>query len=322
MEVQYGKMFLYGLISAIFYIALPLGLIYALEYFNIMKFSPTFTTTIIIFGIIGVVISMLKHLFPKDTSANRIISFLITIYSGIYLFYIFGGFEPGTKLGTYSINTPQIQVKLGLQLMAWLLLISTGVRGMQYLIEAIELRKKKEYSVRMKKQFRLSRLFKGLGMLLSLIIMGYIVSVVISGMNLNISVDDTYTYGWDNNGTPLDTSDDALNITMSFDVVNKGIYSVNNVSLDVDIYTVTTDNPSFLPENTKVGEVKNMYYPQFAALTATLDQKITVDMDPVYVPGLLTTDAILRLEISLDASYAAIFISLNTSIQTVWNALI
>ncbi|MHA1414193.1 MAG: hypothetical protein ACTSO4_16440 [Promethearchaeota archaeon] len=321
MEVQYGKMFLYGLISAIFYIALPLGLIYALEYFNIMKFSPTFTTIIIIFGIIGVVISMLKHLFPKDTSANKIISFLITIYSGIYLFYIFGGFEPGTKLGTYSINTPQIQVKLGLQLMAWLLLISTGVRGMQYLIEAIELRKKKEYSVRMKKRFRLSRLFKGLGMLLSLIIMGYIISVVISGMNLNISVDDTYTFGWDDNGTPS-TSDDALNITMSIDVVNKGIYSVNNVSLDVDIYTITTDNPLVLPENTKLGEVKNMYYPQFAALTATLDQKITVDMDPVYVPGLLTTDAILRLEISLDATYAAIFISLNTSIQTVWNALI
>ncbi|MHA1197271.1 MAG: hypothetical protein ACTSPH_11760 [Promethearchaeota archaeon] len=314
-------MFLYGLISAIFYIALPLGLIYALEYFNIMKFSPTFTTIIIIFGIIGVVISMLKHLFPKDTSANKIISFLITIYSGIYLFYIFGGFEPGTKLGTYSINTPQIQVKLGLQLMAWLLLISTGVRGMQYLIEAIELRKKKEYSVRMKKRFRLSRLFKGLGMLLSLIIMGYIISVVISGMNLNISVDDTYTFGWDDNGTPS-TSDDALNITMSIDVVNKGIYSVNNVSLDVDIYTITTDNPLVLPENTKLGEVKNMYYPQFAALTATLDQKITVDMDPVYVPGLLTTDAILRLEISLDATYAAIFISLNTSIQTVWNALI
>ncbi|MFX1259326.1 MAG: hypothetical protein ACFFAN_15840, partial [Promethearchaeota archaeon] len=154
MAIQWGKMILYGILSAIFYIAVPLILFYVLELFNIMTFSESFRTSVLIFGIIGVAISVLRHAFPEDTSANRLIRFGITVYSGIFLFYIFGGFEPGRSLGTYSIDytSPLISVQafLGLQLIAWLFLGATIIRGVQYLIEAIELRKKKEYRVTVK----------------------------------------------------------------------------------------------------------------------------------------------------------------------------
>ena len=83
MEVQVGKMILYGILSAILYIALPLILFEVLAANDIMTFTQGFKISIIIIGIIGVVFSMLSHLFPKDTSANRWVKFTATLYSGI-----------------------------------------------------------------------------------------------------------------------------------------------------------------------------------------------------------------------------------------------
>jgi MFS family permease len=322
MAIQYNKMILHGILQAVLYIALPLVLFEVFSMMGLMTFSQEFKITIIIIGIIGVVFAMLRHAFPKDTSANRLVAFGSVVYSGIYLFYLFGGFTPGVALGTYSINLPTIQVLLGLQLIAWLFLASSGIRALQYLIEAIELRKKKEYNVRIKKQFKLSKLFKVFGSIMGLVIFGYFGSLVYSGMNLGFNIHDSYGVGWDAGLLPMDPSDDTINITMTFDVSNQGLYAIYDVSLDVDIYTVTTANPIILPEYTKIGESLDNYYSTFHSFTVTPDNNITINIDPLYAPGLATTDAVLELQISFSTLYAGILVDLNVSIQTVWNSLI
>ena len=322
MQVQVGKMILYGVLTAIFYIALPLILFEILAANNVMTFSQGFKITIIIIGIIGVIFSMLRHLFPKDTSANRWVAFGATLYSGIYLFYVFGGFTPGVSLGTYAIALPNIQVLLGLQLIAWLLLGSSGIRALQYLVEAIELRKKKEYSVTVRKQFKLSTLFKIFGTIMGLGIAGYFGSLVYSGMNLGFDIHDTYAIGHDDGGTPLNPADDTINITMTFDVSNQGIFAIYDVDIDVRFKTVTTANPGVLPENTKIGESLDNHYSTFHSFTVTPDNDITVNIDPLYAVGFLTTDAILEFQISFSTLYAGILVDLNISIQTGWTAII
>jgi len=157
MKVHVGKMILYGVLSAVFYILVPIVLFEVLAWLGLMTFTTTFKISIIIFGVIGVIFSMLRHLFPKDTPANRLVALGSVIYSGIYLCYMFGCFTPGVSLGTYAITFPPIEVLLGLQLIAWILLASSGIRALQYLIEAIELRKQKEYSVTVKRKFKLSK---------------------------------------------------------------------------------------------------------------------------------------------------------------------
>ena len=325
MSIQYDKMILHGILQAVLYIALPLVLFEVLSMLNIMTFSQEFKITIIIIGIIGVVFAMVRHAFPKDTSANRLIAFGSTVYSGIYLFYLFGGFTSGVALGTYSISLPTVQVLLGLQLIAWLLLSSSGIRALQYLIEAIELRKKKEYNIRVKKQFKLSKLFKTLGLILILIIMGYFGSIIYSGTNLDFNIHDVTPsdIAYNDGGTPGPPGlDDVLNITITFDVINQGVYAIYDVYLNVEIFTNTTSNPVTLPENTKIGESLNNYYSTFNSFTATNNQEIIVDIDAVYILGLATTDAVLELQISFSTLYAGIFIDLNASVQTVWNSLI
>ncbi|GAH02735.1 unnamed protein product, partial [marine sediment metagenome] len=42
--------------------------------------------------------------------------------------------------------------------------------------------------------------------------------------------------------------DDDLNITITFDIINQGVYAIYDVYLDVIIYTVTTANSVVLPE--------------------------------------------------------------------------
>ena len=313
MKVQIGKMILYGALSALFYIVVPLVLFEILEAYNIMTFSTTFKTAIIIFGIIGVVISMLRHLFPKDTPANRLIAFGAVVYSGIYLFYMFGGFTPGVTLGTYRIDLPMIQVLLGLQLIAWLLLASSGIRALQYLIEALELRKKKEYTVTMRKQFKLSIFFKVLGTIMSLGIAGYFGSLVYSGMNLGFDIHDTTYTDYDTKGTPS-IADDEFTITMTFDVDNQGIYAIYGLRIDFYIYNSTPTN------YTKIGQSLDSSYGTIHSFSKQPNNNITVAFFPTYFGALNSTSTNLEFIISFSTLYAGIFIDLNISFDVPWTA--
>lgn len=321
MEVQIGKMILHGALSALFYIVIPIVLFEVLQAYNIMTFSAAFKTAIIIFGIIGVVISMARHLFPKDTSANRLVAFGATLYSGIYLFYMFGGFTPGVALGTYRIDLPMIQVLLGLQLIAWLLLASSGIRALQYLVEALELRGDKEYSVNVRKQFKLSTIFKVFGTIMGLGIAGYFGSLVYSGMNLGFDV-GTFTPGHDDGGTPINPADDTLNLTMTFDVDNQGIYAIYDLTMDFYIYTLDTANYSALANYTKIGETVNNDYGTIHSFSSQPNNNITVVIFPLHTAGLLTTNANLEFIISFSTLYAGIFVDLNLSFEVPWTAVI
>lgn len=322
MPIQVAKMILYGILHAILYIAVPLILFEILSILNIMTFTQEFKITIIIIGTIGVVFSMLMHAYPKDTSANRIIAFFSTIYSGFFLFYLFGGFTPGVQLGTYSISLSMIDILLGLQVFAWLLLGASAIRALQYFVEAIELRKKREYSIR--KKFKLSTIFKALGIILSLIVVGYLGSIIYSATRLNFNIHDMEPTDivYDNNGTPGDLSDDVINFTLTFDVINQGIYAIYSVYIASNIYTLTSSNSSALPEGIRIGGSSENYYGTYHSNTTTVDQQITANIDSLYVPGLATTNATLDLKISFTTMYAAIAINLNISIQYPWNAVI
>ena len=319
MPIQVGKMILYGILHAVIYIAGPLILFEILSMMNIMTFTLSFKITIIILGIVGTVFAMLSHAYPKDTSANRTIAFISTIYSGIYLFYIFGGFTPGVQLGTYSISLPTIQVLLGLQFFAWLLLGSSGIRALQYLIEAIELRKGKEYNVRLKKKFRVSKIFKFFGILASLAIFGYLGSIAYSATQLNFGIHDTFGIGYDDAGTPS-LSDDSVNLTMTFDVSNMGLYAIYDVKIDLKIYVQESTNVT-LPVGAKIGESLANSYGTFHSFTTYPNQNITADILNTYLVPLIFNDATLRYEISFNTLYAAILIDLNISINVPWTHL-
>jgi len=320
MAIQFTSMILHGILNAVLYIALPLVLFEVISMMGFMTFSQAFKMSIMIIGIIGVVFSMLRHAFPKDTSANRLIAFASTIYSGVYLFYLFGGFTPGVQLGTYSISTPFLQVLLGLQVIAWLLLGSSGLRALKYLIEAVELRKNKEY--RVKNQVKLSNFFKVLGTILSLIIFGYLGSIAYSGLNLDFSFHPTFGIGWDDGGTLIDLSDDTINTTITFDLDNQGIYAIYDVYIDAEFRTVWSDNETALPVGVKVGEALDTYFSTFHSFTKNINNDITLEIDPTYIEGLATTDATLELKISFATLYAAILINLNITVDITWSALI
>ena len=318
MTVQINKMILHGILNALMYIALPLIIFEVISMMGLMSFSQEFKITVIIIGIIGTVFALVRHAFPKDTSANRLIAFGSTIYSGLYMFYIFGGFTSGVTLGTYSINLPMLQVLLGLQVIAWLLLGSSGIRALQYLIEAIELRKKKEYRVK----FRLSYIFKVLGTIFSLIIFGYLGSIAYSGMNLGFNFRDTFPVDHDPGVLPFDPIDDSINVTITFDLDNQGFYAIYDILIDAEFHTVTSANESALPVGVKVGESLDNYFSTFHSFTNNTNNNITLIMDPTYIVGLATTDATLALKISFSTLYAAILVNLNISINFPWTHLI
>ncbi|NVM18702.1 MAG: hypothetical protein HWN80_13380 [Candidatus Lokiarchaeota archaeon] len=313
MAIQITKMIFHGILNAILYIALPLILFEVISMMGLMTFTQEFKTTIIIIGIIGTVFAMIRHAYPKDTSANRLIAFGSTIYSGIYMFYLFGGFTPGVQLGMYSINLPTIQVQLGLQTIAWLLLGSSGIRAMQYLIEAIELRKGKEYRAKIK----LSILFKVIGTIFSLAIAGYLGSIVYSGMNLGFSFHPSFVTDYDDGGTPLpDLSDDTISINVTFDLNNQGFYAIYNAYVGAELSVQASTNTSALPLGLKVGG-GGKTFDTFHSFTNNINNTVTIVMDTTYIFELATTDATLELKFSFNTIYATILINLNLTVQDI-----
>jgi hypothetical protein len=207
-------------------------------------------------------------------------------------------------------------VLLGLQIIAWLLLGSSGIRALQYLIEAIELRKNKEYRAK----FRVSKIFKALGIMLSLIIFGYLGSIVYSGMNLSFNFHPTFTVG--NQFGVLPDPNGYNNITITFDLDNQGFYAIYDVYIDAEFHTVASANESALPIGVKVGESLDNYFSTFHSFTNNVNNSITLVMDSAYIVGLATTDATLAFKISFSTLYAAIFINLNLTVNIPWNSVI
>jgi len=313
MAIQLTKMIMHGILNAVLYIALPLILFEVISMMGLMTFTQEFKMTIIIMGIIGVVFSMLRHAFPKDTSANRLVAFGSTLYSGLYLFYFFGGFTPGVQLGTYSINVPPLQVLLGLYVIAWLLLGSSGLRGLKYLIEAIELRKNKEYRAKVK----LSKLFKVLGTIMSLVIFGYLGSIVYSGMNLKFSPPSFSGFIRDPGVIPdPDFSDDTISTNITFDLNNQGFYAIYDAYVGVELRIQNSDNLTLLPIGLKIGG-GGRTFATFHSFTNYINNTVTLVIGSTHMLELATTDATLELILSFNTVYASIIINLNITIPDI-----
>ncbi|TFG01365.1 MAG: hypothetical protein EU539_14135 [Promethearchaeota archaeon] len=311
MEMQVGKMILNAILYAILYIGIPLGILLGLDYFGIFTVSQSFITGIIIFGVVGVFLAVLKAAYPKDSAKNRVIMFLITVFSGVYLFYIFGGFNPNADLGNFSIETQQLSVSLGLQFIAWLLLLSSGVRSLQYLFEAFELRGVTKDSAEYKRRARPSLLFKIVGVILSLILVGWILSIIGSGVMIRPNL---VSYDYDYNPP------DELNFTLTYDLSNGGIYPLTNLNLKSEIWVTSSDNESALPPDTKIGESAITHYASIGAFDGVFNQNLTAIMDNSYIEGLVTTNASLSYNLIFDTEFGGISINATLRIPIPWNS--
>ncbi|MHA1266894.1 MAG: hypothetical protein ACTSRS_16775 [Candidatus Helarchaeota archaeon] len=319
MEVNYRKGITNGLISLGIYVALPLILITILSSLNILHFSSSFTILLLIFGIIRVFIAFVKNIYPKETFHHNFIGMCAALYSGLYLFYIFGGFSPNLAFGDYYVATENLSALFGLQFIAWLMLLAAILNTVHYSLKCIDIRK--QNALRKENLFR--TILKRGSLILYLVLAGFLLSIIFSGLNVSFPVKENYTYIWDTNSTPF-YDDDRIDVTVYFDVLNNGLYPIQDIILNAEIYTVNTSDVTqlMLPDNRKIGEIKNVHYPQFPAFTLIINANLTIGIIPTYVPGLITYDAVLKFQIFLSFSYAGIYVNLNTSILTTWTALV
>ena len=326
MKLDYKSIIIYGSLKAAFVLLLPLILISIIINQGIIEFSSNFIITIIVMGIIGTIITIVRHAPPKNSIIRCTIGIGVAIYNGLYLFYVFGGFTEGQALGTYTIQTATILAFLGLQLIAWILLIGAFLNSSYYLAKTLEgfYNKKKSRTGEEIKQFKAIKGFKIGKLVLNLFLIGFIISVGLSAMNISYRVKQSFHFNWDTAGTPINFTDDSIEIIVLFDLINPGIYSVEDIVIDVDIYTLDTSDITqiILPDNTKIGEVDNMIYPMFPAGALSEDQELTVDIFPQYVVGLITFDATLLLDVSFSCNYATINIYMMTNATVEWTSLV
>jgi hypothetical protein len=210
---------------------------------------------------------------------------------------------------------PPLQVLLGLQIIAWLLLGSSGLRALKYLIEAVELRKNKEY--RVKKKFKLSKFFKVLGTILGLIIFGYLGSIVYSGMNLVFDPHPLSGFVRDPGVLPdPDFSDDTISTNVTFDLNNQGFYAIYNAYVGVELRIQDSMNLSLLPIGLKIGG-GGKTFETFHSFTNNINNSVTLVIGSTYMMELATTDATLELILSFNTVYASILINLNITVSDI-----
>lgn len=324
MEIQFNRMIIFGTISAVIYIIVPLILMNVLSGLQLIEFKPSFQLTLILLGIFSVIITIVKNIFSKNTIIGNSIGIASSIFSGIYAFYLFGGFSLEKTWGSYQIITENFIAFLGLQIIAWLLLLGAIVSALGSVTRLLEIVRRKKKERKEERAVQPHQVFTVVGLGISIFMLGYLGTVIYSGTNIGINVKEDYGYSYYNSETPLDYSDDKINITAKYDLHNYGFYSISNVIIDVDIYTIgTTDVTQLtLPNNTKIGEVDKARYKNFPAKQTTYNEELTVSIDSEYVPGLITHDANLSLQIQFSSFYAGIFIDFYTNQTTYWESLV
>ena len=307
--MQTKKMILHGIIAAIFYLGIPYAILFALDYFQLLELNMAFIWGLLPFAIVGILFAMLKHAYPKDTVYNRFIMFLITVYSGVYLFYIFGGFTPGVELGNFSLSTDFAEVIVGLKLIAWLLLAGAAFAGVRYLFEAFEIHMKNKSDEPRTRNIKMFRIFKGFGTLTSLVLLGYIFTLIISGVTLRPTLNSLFDYDHDAGLDTIEgTLDDSLNFTISFDMKNGGIYAMQDVNIRLELWTAWSNDTGTLPEGVRVADTINSSFGSFPAFSETYNHTLTVGVDPAYIIGMVTVSCAIDFRFRFNTTYGGIFI--------------
>jgi hypothetical protein len=106
-----------------------------------------------------------------------------------------------------------------------------------------------------------------------------------------------------------DYSDDTINITLTFDINNNGIYAVYNVNLSLALY---------LSNGSLLGEAPNRYYSAFHSFTQTPNQELTIVVNS-HIRFLILNSDTLELEISFETIYAALYIDLDLFLPIPWS---
>ncbi|MHA1269265.1 MAG: hypothetical protein ACTSPY_05705 [Candidatus Helarchaeota archaeon] len=322
MKVKITNSLIYGSITLAIYLIAPIIVFSIISFYNILEFSPTFIVSIIIMGSIQAIISYIKNLFPSDSLEYGLICIGTSVYSGIYFFYMFGGFSFNRAFGDYRVVTSNLEANFGLQFFAWLILIASLINSTYYILKSVEILRKKKYFIG--KKLKIDHVLL-IGIVVIYIIVGsLILSVILNGIGLSFNLKDKYNYSWDTGVNPFSYDDDRIQITSYFDVINLGVYSVKEIHLNIDIYTINTTDITqiLLPDNVKIGEINDVYYQEFPANNIIYNESLDVDIIPQYVPGLITNNATLKLIISLRCAYAGITINLNTTVNTEWYSLV
>ena len=325
MRIKLASMIFYGIMKVIFYLVFPLLLISVLQLIGIMQFSDAYILGIIILGVIGTAVTILNHTFKKDTVASGYASIVDSIYSAIFIFYIFGGFTVGDGFGNYFIDMPigdqRVSIQVGLQIIAYVSMIAAGIKLFQHIFRTAELKKDKEYHVKIKRSFRASTFFRVIGSLVSVALLAYIISIPVSALNVSIDIEgDGFNYVYDLGPDEYNISDgDSITMYLVFNVHNYGIYSILDVRVDVSVLVLDCNNGTdkLIPDNTVIGASPERTY-NFYRFTSTTSQNFTIALIPEYMPQLLICNATLILQISLYARYAQLTAALDIDFQQPW----
>ncbi|MHA1785887.1 MAG: hypothetical protein ACTSVE_11905, partial [Candidatus Helarchaeota archaeon] len=116
MSEEKKRILVIGIVMASLFMVLPLILILILSSLNIMQFDTVFIIILMLLGALHVALLMFRTKFPKDSSKREIINICWTLYSGLYFFYMLGGFIPLGVSSYYFISIPGFYALFGLQL--------------------------------------------------------------------------------------------------------------------------------------------------------------------------------------------------------------
>ncbi|NVM52069.1 MAG: hypothetical protein HWN66_00105 [Candidatus Helarchaeota archaeon] len=154
-------------------------------------------------------------------------------------------------------------------------------------------------------------------LLIYLILGGYIASVLVSLVQVSISLSGQYGLTVDHAGSVGSPIDDEVNITLWFIFRNPGLYDIYTEWFHADIIIYDSANYTFLPPGELIGNVNETYY--FPAMSDT-NETFVMNIETQYLPGLYQYNATLLLDVTIiQAGFAGIQFDLYADIFFFWD---
>ncbi|MHA1143756.1 MAG: hypothetical protein ACTSRW_03395, partial [Candidatus Helarchaeota archaeon] len=143
---QVWSCLIFGSINVIFFIILPITAFYMLQTVFLINLNPAFIITLLIFGSFQSLIAFIKNAFPKKTKIYNLLSIFAAIYSGVFLFYVFGGFGMIGLTDYYYLAGSGFEVLLGISIFAGTMILAAIVNTFYHLMRLIEVIRDKDFS--------------------------------------------------------------------------------------------------------------------------------------------------------------------------------
>ncbi|MHA1130291.1 MAG: hypothetical protein ACTSQQ_05735 [Candidatus Helarchaeota archaeon] len=230
-------------------------------------------------------------LFSYGTKKRAISALFYTGLVSIFLFFILVNVSTGT-LGEIEVTLDEIWLWVDVtyfsNILIWTVIIYGIIYGVELIAVLVKLREKFKHT------YTLLKIGSAVGICMFLVTASFFMVVMFSATQIGGAVAEPPEYRFNNHGTLFNLTDDTVDITYNFSILNGGFLPIHEITFRLDLIVNDTTSIILYPGLYIGGAQKQI--PQLEPGMLYAD-KLSIEMDAAYTPSFILSNTTFIIQI-------------------------